>query len=252
MIVSELKLYDFRRFHQENGQPGLSVSFHKGLNALIGENDAGKSAVIDALKLVLLTQSNDYVRPSEDDFYFGSDNKYADEFRIECVISEFTPNEAKNFIEYLEFKKDDNGLHYYLRLFYRAWKEKNNRIFTDLRVNDPDDGISLDSRAKELLKTVYLRPLRDAEREMHSGRNSRLSQILLSHKVFQSEDNHALLQILKDANQNIENYFTQKEGREVLQIIRNNLTEFHDSTLNGDASPHEFKKIRFHIFIHII
>lgn len=236
MIVSELKLYDFRRFHQENGQPGLSVSFHKGLNALIGENDAGKSAVIDALKLVLLTQSNDYVRPSEDDFYFGSDNKYADEFRIECVISEFTPNEAKNFIEYLEFKKDDNGLHYYLRLFYRAWKEKNNRIFTDLRVNDPDDGISLDSRAKELLKTVYLRPLRDAEREMHSGRNSRLSQILLSHKVFQSEDNHALLQILKDANQNIENYFTQKEGREVLQIIRNNLTEFHDSTLNGDAT----------------
>ncbi len=236
MIVSELKLYDFRKFHQENGQPGLAISFHRGLNALIGENDAGKTAIIDALKLVLLTQSNDYVRPSEEDFYFGSDNKYADEFRIECVISEFTPNEAKNFIEYLEFKKDANGLHYHLHLYYRAWKEKNNRIFTDLRVNDPDDGLSLDSRAKELLKAVYLRPLRDAEREMHSGRNSRLSQILLSHKVFQSQDNHALIQILKNANQDIETYFTQQEGQEVLQIIRDNLTEFHDSTLNGDAT----------------
>lgn len=65
MIVSELKLYDFRKFH---GNPGLSVTFHKGLNAIIGENDSGKTAIIDALKLVLLTQSNEYIRPTEYDF----------------------------------------------------------------------------------------------------------------------------------------------------------------------------------------
>lgn len=235
MIVSELKLYDFRKFHSENDKPGLSISFHRGLNALIGENDSGKTAVIDALKLILLTQSNDYVRPTEEDFYLGSDNVYADEFRIECVLSEFAPNEAKNFIEFLEFTRDAEGLHYSMRLFYRAWKVKN-RIFTDLRVNNPDEGITLDSRARELLKAVYLRPLRDAEREMHSGRNSRLSQILISHKVFQDRENHSLLQILKNANQDIEKYFTQEEGQEILQIIRNNLTEFHDRSLNGDAS----------------
>ena len=60
MIVSELRLYNFRKFCADNGEPGLSISFHKGLNALIGENDSGKTAVIDALKFVLLTQSNDY------------------------------------------------------------------------------------------------------------------------------------------------------------------------------------------------
>ena len=235
MIVSELKLYNFRKFHTANGEPGLSVCFHKGLNALIGENDSGKTAVIDALKLVLLTQSNDYVRPVEEDFYADADSGSVNEFRIECVLAEFTQNEAKNFIEFLEFTRDDEGLHYSMHLFYRAWKEKN-RIFSDLRVNDPDDGVSLDSRARELLKAVYLRPLRDAEREMHSGRNSRLSQILMSHKVFQDRENHALLQILKNANQDIETYFTQQEGQEILQIIRNNLSAFHDRTLNGDAS----------------
>lgn len=235
MIVSELKLYDFRQFHTKNGEPGLSISFHKGLNALIGENDSGKTAVIDALKLVLLTQSNDYVRPIEEDFYLGSDNRYVNEFRIECVLSEFTPNEAKNFIEYLEFTRDAEGLHYSMHLFYRAWKEKN-RVFSDLRINDPNEGVTLDSRARELLKTVYLRPLRDAEREMHSGRNSRLSQILMSHKSFQDRENHKLLQILKNANQEIETYFTEQEGQEILQIIRNNLNEFHDNTLSGNAS----------------
>lgn len=235
MIVSELKLYDFRKFHAENGEPGLSICFHKGLNALIGENDSGKTAVIDALKLVLLTQSNDFVRPSEDDFYADSTNKYVDEFRIECVLSEFSHNEAKNFIEFLEFARNGEELQYSMHLFYRAWKEKN-RIFTDLRVNDPMEGVTLDNRARELLKVVYLRPLRDAEREMHAGRNSRLSQILMSHKVFQNRENHALLEILNEANKNIETYFAQQEGQEVLNIIRENLSEFHDGALNGEAS----------------
>lgn len=41
MIVSELKLYNFRRFKSVDGKPGLTISFHKGLNALVGENDSG-------------------------------------------------------------------------------------------------------------------------------------------------------------------------------------------------------------------
>ena len=69
MIVSQLQVYNFRRFKSIDGKPGLSIIFHEGLNALIGENDSGKTAIIDALKLVLLTQSNEYIRPVEDDFY---------------------------------------------------------------------------------------------------------------------------------------------------------------------------------------
>lgn len=70
MIISELRVYDFRQFKSVDGAPGLKITFHKGLNALIGENDSGKTAVIDALKLVLLTQSNEYIRPSDEDFYY--------------------------------------------------------------------------------------------------------------------------------------------------------------------------------------
>lgn len=36
MIISELKLYDFRKFHAENGEAGLSITFHKGLNIQLG------------------------------------------------------------------------------------------------------------------------------------------------------------------------------------------------------------------------
>lgn len=47
----------------------------------------------------------------------------------------------------------------------------------------------LEGKVRELLKTVYLKPLRDAEREMNSGRSSRISQILLNHPVLKIKRN---------------------------------------------------------------
>ena len=238
MIISELKIYNFRQFKSVNGAPGLEITFHKGLNALIGENDSGKTAVIDALKLVLLTQSNEYIRPVDEDFYKPVGGDACPEFNIDCTISAFTQNEAKNFIEYLTFKKDGDKVEYTLELHYRAWKE-GHKIYQELRVGEIDDGISIDGKARELLKAVYLKPLRDAEREMSSGRSSRISQILLSHPVFKDKKEHTVLNIFQDANKRIEDYFTDDaDGKRILQTIRDNLASFNDK---GQASNAELK-----------
>lgn len=238
MIISELIIYNFRRFKSLNGEPGLKITFHKGLNALIGENDSGKTAVIDALKLVLLTQSNEYIKPADGDFYKPVDGEACSEFKIDCTISELTQNEAKNFIEYLMFKKCGDKIEYTLELHYRAWRE-GYKIFHELRVGDVDDGISIDGKARDLLKAVYLKPLRDAEREMSSGRSSRISQILLNHPIFKDKKEHEILEIFKEANRKIENYFTDEtDGKRILQTIRDNLESFNDK---GQASNAELK-----------
>lgn len=238
MIISELKIYNFRRFKSVDGAPGLKITFHKGLNALIGENDSGKTAVIDALKLVLLTQSNEYIRPVDEDFYKPVDGEVCSEFKIDCTISEFTQNEAKNFIEYLTFKKNGDKIEYTLELHYRAWKD-GHKIFQELRVGDVDDGISIDGKARDLLKAVYLKPLRDAEREMSSGRSSRISQILLNHPIFKDKKEHIILNIFQEANEKIEKYFTDDaDGKRILQTIRDNLESFNDK---GQASNAELK-----------
>lgn len=244
MIISELRIYNFRRFKSVDGAPGLKITFHRGLNALIGENDSGKTAVIDALKLVLLTQSNEYIRPSDEDFYKPIGGDACSEFKIDCTISEFTQNEAKNFIEYLTFEKDGDKVEYTLELHYRAWKE-GHKIYQELRVGDIDDGISIDGKARELLKAVYLKPLRDAEREMSSGRGSRISQILLNHPIFKDKKEHAILDIFQDANKRIEDYFTDDtDGKRILQAIRNNLESFNDK---GQASNAELKTSDIHL-----
>lgn len=108
-----------------------------------------------------------------------------------------------------------------------------------MRVGDIDDGISIDGKARELLKAVYLKPLRDAEREMSSGRGSRISQILLNHPIFKDKKEHAVLDIFQDANKRIEDYFTDDtDGKCILQAIRNNLESFNDK---GQASNAELK-----------
>lgn len=234
MIVSELKLYNFRRFKSIEGKPGLHIFFHKGLNALIGENDSGKTAVIDAIKMVLLTQSNKYIRVSEEDFY-SENGTSVSEFKIDLILSEFNADEAKNFVEYLMFEKNGNGdVFYSLPLHFRAWREKN-RIYTELHSGEVNDGVILDGKARELLKCVYLRPLRDAEREMSSGRNSRISQILFNHPVFKDSADHRLKGILTNANNEIEKYFTEEDGKVILTGIRDALTEFNENNASSEA-----------------
>ena len=202
---------------------------------MIGENDSGKTAIIDAIKLVLLTQSSDYIRAVDEDFYTDSSGVGCSEFRIGLTLADFTPDEAKNFIEYLSFEKDDDGkLQYFLRLYYRAWKEKS-RVFAELRAGDSTDGIAIDNKARELLKTVYLKPLRDAEHEMRSGRNSRISQILINHPVFIDKDENELVSIIKDVNEKVEKIFTDDKGKAILSSIRETLAEFLDSGSPSNA-----------------
>lgn len=236
MILTKLSLWNFRKFSTKQEAPGVEIYFHKGVNALIGENNSGKTAIIDAIKIILQTQSNEYYRITEDDFHINEDGSIATEFKIECTFEEFTDDEAKNFIEWLQFKKDSDGkVKYFLSVQFNAWKEKN-RIFTEFRAGMNEDGYRMDGKARELLKCTYLKPLRDAEHEMRSGRNSRISQILYNHSVFNSKEEHELVGIIKEANEKIENYFTKTdEGKKVLGKIESNFNEFLSLSTQEDT-----------------
>lgn len=60
MYLSALKVQSFRQFGAEPN--GLFIEFNEGVTALVGENDAGKSSVIDAMRFVLQTRDGEYVR----------------------------------------------------------------------------------------------------------------------------------------------------------------------------------------------
>ena len=65
MYLAELKIKNFRCF-DENYH---IIKFNKGLNVLVGENDSGKSAIIDAIRYVLGTTDMSWYRLNAEDFY---------------------------------------------------------------------------------------------------------------------------------------------------------------------------------------
>src|SRR6266478_8299794 len=60
MFISELRIENFRMFGEGNEE--FVLPLEPGLTALVGENDNGKTAVIDALRLVLGTRDQESFR----------------------------------------------------------------------------------------------------------------------------------------------------------------------------------------------
>ncbi|MBM4998705.1 AAA family ATPase [Vibrio parahaemolyticus] len=219
MYLHCLKLEKFRRYKQ------LEVEFNSGLNLLVGENDSGKTAIIDGIKYVLNTQSYEYLRPCIEDFYLDptqDESHRSSEFRIECVFKGFDKEEAKHFIDWIG---TDDEKKYFLKIWLCA-SRKNGRVFYDVKAGSDDEGSQVNGEARDLLRATYLKPLRDAESELTPKKGSRLSQILCNHEVFEDEEDNRLLKIMSLTNKAIEKFFTHHDGKELLTDVNTYLDDF--------------------------
>ncbi|MDK2789403.1 MAG: putative ATP-dependent endonuclease of the family [Epulopiscium sp.] len=228
MYLAEVRIKNFRKFGEgENGEPGFVLQLKEGLNVLIGENDSGKTCVIDAIRFLLLTQSREYTRLEKEDFH-----DEAKELKIECIFKGFTISQAKDFLEWLGIDKQKQ---YFLRVFLTARIDEKDRIWVDdVRAGVDNEGQVLNSKARDLLRTIYLKPLRDAENELSARKNSRLSQILYSHPEFKKGDEHDLVEIIRKANNEIKKYFNDYDDesdneKHVLKSINACLNKFSDN-----------------------
>lgn len=97
------------------------------------------------------------------------------------------------------------------------------------------EGLSdrMDSEAKELLKVVYFKPLRDALTGMTPGYKSRLAQILGAHELFKTQKNaqgnnmkHKLEEDYENLKREIENYFRVGGTGESIKSITGEINNF--------------------------
>lgn len=218
MFLKQLRIWNFRKYGtgKTTDEPGLIVQFNKGLNLIVGEIDSGKSTVIDAIKQMLCTQSFEYIRTEESDFYKSKDGTRADNLKIECIFADFKDEEAANFLEWATF---DDKKEFELRVVLTA--AKSTRIMSDIKAGPEGAETLLDSNARDLLRTTYLKPLRDAESELVGGKRSRFSQILRNIDVLKHEkdtNGNKKKHTIKTANRNIEGYFQ----KDTLEVDKNN------------------------------
>ncbi|MEW8109994.1 MAG: AAA family ATPase [Candidatus Thiodiazotropha endolucinida] len=181
MYLSELKVENFRLFGE--GENAVLLRLRPGLTAIVGENDSGKTAIVDALRLALGTRDQEYFRIDDDDFHCPTQGAQSKEIRIRCLFAGLTRSDTGAFAEYLTYEEHEGSR---VPVIYLNWKalatERRARhrryVSVEVRSGVDADGPIFDPESRNLLCATYLRPLRDAERALSAGRGSRLSQIL--------------------------------------------------------------------------
>ena len=242
MYLSNIKLWNFRKYGSDTfdiDKPNLDLNFTEGLNVLIGENDSGKTAIIDAIKIVLKTHSYEYIKVEADDFYNNSDR-----LRIELKFKGLLDEEAKNFTEWLTWEGQGEESTPILRVFYDVRRKDYKILPSEVRVGEDTEGNRLTAEAKEFLKITYLRPLRDAESGLVPKRNSRLSQILLGDNIFKV-DNHFLVNKFRNINDELKKYFNEGEGSSIKENINKYIKGFYgqEKEVIFDTASNDIKSI---------
>lgn len=200
MYLSSITAENFRGFDSTH------IILNQGLNLLVGENDAGKTSLIDAVRLVLDTNSAEWVRIKYSDFRSGTSN-----LKISLKFCGLNARDSGAFAEYLTFEQYEDGsiqTVLYITLTASINESRSNSsqgIRTEIRAGSDDEGPHLDRDTRLYLSTTYLKPLRDAENELSAGRMSRLSQLLGSKSSIggNEQDIERLISLIVQANQSI-------------------------------------------------
>ena len=87
--TEKLTIRNFRKIQE------LTVIFPSGLTVIVGENNSGKTAIIDALRLMLFPSRDfDALRLNEDDFRTGTDPA---PIEISCVFGDAKDEDEVHF-----------------------------------------------------------------------------------------------------------------------------------------------------------
>lgn len=218
MYISKVIIRNFRVFDIN----GITATFKKGVNAVISENNCGKSALIDALRLAFSIASY------HKDIYFNPSDFHIDALGIrsnEAFFDIYLDEVPRDLFEIWDPENNTKGefhIRYYSiqaadgkeKIRYQSW-------------GGPVEGNILSTETLEAIKVAYLGALRDAESELKPARYGKLANLFNS-LVNTGEEKEGVLKIVKDANLAIEK---QESVNQLQEIINKNLSVLEQDLL---------------------
>jgi putative ATP-dependent endonuclease of OLD family len=168
VYLAELNITNFRKLQK------AELHFQPGLNVLVGANNVGKTAVVDALRALLAGHDEPYPRLDVDDVHHPKGGKPTGDIIFRYVFRGLDPDDEADFLAAL--KPDSAGvLEAHITICY-AEADKAGRLRTKRWCGDHED-IGLTSDMMENLRGVYLPPLRDASQGLKPSRTSQLARL---------------------------------------------------------------------------
>ncbi len=222
-MIRQIKIANFRSLKN------VEIGLENDLTALVGENDSGKTSIIDALKIIFENKD-----PEIDDFYWGTD-----EIHIEVEVNDMS------FIK--KFSKDSNN-NIQSKTMVRFDREFLERIREDVNSDDFDLLADGDKREKLIsyasvlgvqfrsnigTDTLKDRVVNRIDEHIESGDSTEgnipnYNIYFLDGKHFESISRFFQEVFFKEKSRDIW-YEEVKEGRTIEDIIREKLEEYAEN-----------------------
>ncbi|KAF5051700.1 AAA ATPase domain protein [anaerobic digester metagenome] len=221
MFIEKIIVKNFRII----GSAGITLNCNKGMNIILGENNSGKSAVIDALRLALSAgayRKNLFIKTS--DFHVNKYGEQADIININIFFNELTEEQASSFFMLTngtDLKKAELHIEYTLYMD----KKRIAKVREDIK-----GGTAFNNVPREIydnINLLYLAALRDAESDLKPSRNGQVANILYS-VAKTSDDRDRIIKVFQKANEAVT---SDNSIKSVESIINKNLLNMEKDEL---------------------
>lgn len=207
MYIKELEIENFRGFGKNT-----KIEFQDGINVLIGPNNGGKTTILKALELLFSSGSNKKLKIEDfnQNIKIKELKKHSPKIKISAILSESEKEEnysddlisistwlikiekpyqaqitfeyslpetyETDYVEYMaQVKKEGENRYIY-------WKEIENEFLrkytTKIYIGNPEYKNIIDSESLKTFDFQFLTAIRDVERDLFSGGNTQLKEII--------------------------------------------------------------------------
>lgn len=223
MYISKVTIRNFRIFDQV----GITALFKKGINAIISENNCGKSAFIDALRIAFSTTSY------KKDIYFNLTDFHIDSRGIRCkeaFIDVFLDEVPPDLFEIWDPENITKG-EFHIRYYIVSSIDGREKIKFQIW-GGPVEGNSISSETFDAIQLVYLGALRDAVGELRPVRTGKLANLLNSITDTPAAKEQ-IVEAMRKANTKISE---QTPVKQVQNIINENLSVIEQDLLKQQVN----------------
>ncbi|PPI89105.1 hypothetical protein C5F51_26540 [Nocardia nova] len=198
------------------------VPLHAGVAIVVGENNAGKSNLVDACRILFEPEVGPAGRLwiTESDFaHDGSGKRIAETFELEAVLGHLDTAEQGRMVTCLAPSLGPGKA----RLRLRATLSDGGKVRTEWFGGDsshPD----VEAWAREAVTFTYLHPLRDAASDLRPGRSNRLAALISALAPEGHSDRGKVEAIILAANNDLRKVDSVANARERVQDRLSKLT----------------------------
>jgi putative ATP-dependent endonuclease of OLD family len=181
------------------------------LAVVVGENNAGKSNLIDALRTVLEpdnpARGRAWLRP-EDFSHDGTGTPLTDELELGVRLEGLDGQEQSRMLTCLA-PEEGAGV---AKLRMKARLGADHRVRVEWFGGNSEHA-DVERHAREAIRFVYLHPLRDAAADLRPGRDNKLVPLLAALTPENHEDREKVVKLVKDSNQQLDQVGTIVKAR---------------------------------------